>query len=218
MPTCSKGGSLKDGSPVARPSQKLIPILACLQSCWHSVGMYLCALAVAERSTGTPAHVTVTNCGVATPFVTVENTLWACPVPLLPRKMCQSRYVSHSSARLFSFLSKRCSFIFYHQQISSQWVGLCQEGLHVGSCPWETWYRGRPTVGTRIILESSAGGICLQTSLACVWCPTGRGSHPFPMLPLLRAGVWPSTASGWPQRCLHCTMTIPFSSACDFRM
>ena len=118
------------------------------------------------------------------------------PVPLLPRKMCQSRYVSHPSAHLFSFLSKRCSFIFYCQQICSRCIGLCQEGLHAGSCPWETWYRGHPTAGTLIIVESSAGGICLQTSPASVWCPAGRGSRPFPMLPLLSAGVWPSTASG----------------------
>lgn len=132
--------------------------------------------------------------------------------------MCQSRYVSHPSVHLFSSLSKRCSFIFYCQQISSRWVGLCQEGLHVGSCPRETWYRGHPTAGSLIILETSAGGIWLQTSPACVWCPAGWGSHPFLMLSLLSAAVWPSTASGWSRGCLHCTMTIPLSSACDFRM
>lgn len=109
----------------------IVPSSTCEQwnwTHWRSVGMHLCAPAVAEPSAGPSAHITVTNCGVATPFVTVENTLCAWPVP----ERCVRAGMSHPSTHLFAFLSKRCSLVLNCQQI---WVGLCQEGLQVGSCP-----------------------------------------------------------------------------------
>lgn len=64
--------------------------------------MYLCALAVAEPSAGTPAHVTVTNFGAATPFATVENSLLALGCPIASQKD-MSEQVCESSERPLVF-------------------------------------------------------------------------------------------------------------------
>lgn len=238
MPLCSKGDSLKDGSAV----KKVYPHPGTF-ACHANMGLSKCH----PYRGGFPFPGTIveldmlaqcgdvplcpccgwTECRYPSPHYSHE--LWGghtlCyrwkhserwPVPLLPRKMCQSRYVSHLSTRLFSFLSKRCSFIFYCQQISSWWVGLCQDGLHVGLCPWETRYRGHPEWEPssfwrpQLELSSNLPGMCV------VSCRSGF--TPFLVLPLLSAGIRPSTAPGWPRGCLHCTVTIPLSSACDFRM
>lgn len=159
------------------------------------MGIYLCALAEAELRSGTPAHVTVANCGVATPFVTVEKTLsehW--PVPSLPRKMCQSRYVSHPSARLFSSLSKGAHSFSIVSKSPADGLVCARRGSMRDHVPRRLRTEGilqrEPSSLWRAQLEE------FGTSPACVWCPAGRGSHPFPMLPLLSAGVWPSAASG----------------------
>lgn len=114
------------------------------------------------------------------------------PVPLLPRRMCQNRRVSHPRACLFAVLSKGARSCPIVSKISSPWVGFCQETLHVGSCTQRYILQWEPSSFWRAQLEEFA----FKTSLACVWCPAGQDSHPFPMLPLLSAVAWPSTASG----------------------
>lgn len=114
------------------------------------------------------------------------------PVPSLPRRMCQSRRVSHPSTRLFAVLSKGCSFMSYCQQ-DFQPVGWFLPG---GAPCGIVYPEVHATVGTLIILESELEEFAFKPSLACVLCPAGWGSHPFPILPLLSAVAWPSTASG----------------------
>lgn len=97
--------------------------------------------------------------------------------------MCQSRSVTHPSTRLFSFPPQRCSFIVRCQQSSAQ-------GVFVPG-----WARGRNTQ----CLESSAPGMCLQSS---VWCPAALGSLHCPWLT---------------SRAVTLAVTIPLSSACDLR-
>lgn len=76
---------------------------------------------------------------------------------------------------------------------------LCQDGLRAGSRPVQSTSQ----IGNTQHLESSAAGICLQSSLCCVWCPAGLGS--------LHC-LWLTS------REVTLAMTIPLSSACDLRM